>query len=209
MVHPPVSGRGAKLPNNIAALAGKCEVAPETIYAQSLAEALQRVARNDCSAFEEVYRRTADKLLGVCLTIVRRRSEAEDVLQDVYCSVWRSAALFDARRGTAMTWLITLARNRSVDRLRRSRSGIMAPIEWASSVVDPQPLAFETIEADDEHRQMRLCLGLLSERDSNALTLAFFGGVTYAELATAACIPVGTMKSRMRRALKQMRVGMR
>ena len=196
------------MPSDILTLAECFEAAPEITYAQSLADALRRVAQCDREAFEEVYRRTSAKLFTVCLRILPSRVEAEDALQDIYCSVWRSAALFDAQRGTAMTWLITLARNRSVDQLRRSRPATLAPIAWASSVADPQPLAFETIETDDDHRRVRCCLALLSERDANALEMAFFGGMTYADLASAACVPVGTMKSRIRRALMQLRVGM-
>jgi DNA-directed RNA polymerase specialized sigma24 family protein len=91
---------------------GHDNVACEPTCAQSLAEALRLVAYGDRNAFEEVYKRTSANLFSVCLQILPMRPEAEDTLQDVYCSVWRSAATFDAKRGTAMTWLITLARNR-------------------------------------------------------------------------------------------------
>jgi RNA polymerase sigma-70 factor (ECF subfamily) len=197
------------LADDILASVDQCEApSRETSYAESLAKSLRLVAFGDREAFEEVYQRTSAKLFGVCLTILPRRSDAEDALQDTYSNVWRSAALFDAQRGTAMTWLITLARNRAVDQVRRSRPSIMAPIEWASDVVDPKPLAFATIASDQQHRKMYRCLSLLSERDSDALKMAFFAGETYADLAIAACIPVGTMKSRVRRALMRLRAGM-
>ena len=173
--------------------------------AEALAEALKRVAGGDRAAFEEVYRRTAAKLFGVCLQILPIRAEAEDVLQDVYCAVWRNAALFDRQRGSAMTWLMTIARNRSVDQVRRSKWGMLAPIESADRVADPQPMACDMISADEEHRRMRQCLDLLDERDATAIRMAFFEGSTYADLAAAMGIPVGTMKSRMRRALLQIR----
>ena len=173
--------------------------------ASRLAEALGRVGEGDPDAFEEVYRHSATKLFGVCLLIVRRRSDAEDALQDVYCSVWRGAASFDDRRGSAMTWLITLARNHSVDRLRRLKPAIMAPIECASGAADPQPSAFELIETDQQYSEMRRCLDLLSARDANALRMAFFQGATYADLASAACIPLATMKSRIRQSLRKIR----
>ncbi len=195
--------------NDVSAFAERRGAAPGGMTcAESLAESLRRVAQGDRGAFEAVYQRTASKLFGVCLTILPARPEAEDALQDVYFAVWRSAASFDEKRGTAMTWLITMARNRSVDRRRRSGSAFMAPIEWASTIADPRPLASELIESDEEHRKMRYCLTLLSERDGTALKMAFLGGATYADLALAAAIPVGTMKSRMRRALAQLRVGM-
>ena len=195
--------------NDVSAFAERRGAAPGGMTcAESLAESLRRVAQGDRGAFEAVYQRTASKLFGVCLTILPARSEAEDALQEVYCSVWRSAASFDEQRGTAITWLITMARNRSIDQRRRSKPAFMAPIEWASTFADPRPVVSEQIESDEEHRQMRHCLTLLSERDATALKMAFFGGATYADLALAAAIPVGTMKSRMRRALAQLRVGM-
>ena len=90
--------------------------------AASLASALSRVADGDRAAFEGVYRRTSVKLFGVCLRILPVRQEAEEALQEAYLSVWRRAATFDPTRGSAMTWLITLTRNRAVDRLRRRES---------------------------------------------------------------------------------------
>lgn len=85
-----------------------------------LDQALENIALGDRDAFAEVYRRTSVKLLGVCRRILPERQEAEEVLQDIYLTVWRRAGAFDATRGSAMTWLITLARNRAVDRLRAS-----------------------------------------------------------------------------------------
>lgn len=190
-------------------LAAQC-TAPtrDATEAEKLAGALRRVSDGDRDAFEDVYRRTSAKLFGVCLRILPIRAEAEDVLQDVYCAVWRRAGSFDAARGSAMTWLITMTRNRAVDQLRRSRHGRAVPVEWASAVADPLPLAFEIVAAHDDHRKMQDCLALLSARDASALKMAFFGGSTYADLAHSACIPIGTMKSRMRRALLELRDGM-
>lgn len=174
-------------------------------HAETLAGALVRVGHGDRDAFEDVYRRTSAKLFGVCLRFLPTRSDAEEALQEVYCSVWRRASLFDARRGTAMTWLITLARNGAIDQLRRAKHTTSLPIEMAGTVPDPRPLAFEAIIAEDDHRRMHRCFDLLSARDSSYIKMAFFGGATYGDLARSACIPVNTMKSRMRRALLQLR----
>ena len=175
---------------------------------ENLAKALLRVADCDRDAFEEVYRQTSPRLFGICLQMLSSRPEAEDVLQDVYCSVWLGAGSFDVRRGTAMSWLITIARNRSIDQLRRSRPAATVPIERACRVADPRPLPFDVVASDDEHQKMGYGLGLLSARDANALKMAFFAGSTYADLARTASIPVGTMKSRIRRALIKIRNGM-
>ena len=97
-----------------------------------IAAALGRIPAGDRTALQTVYRLTSAKLFGVCLRILGERGEAEDVLQEVYVTVWRKAADFDASRASPMTWLIAIARNRSIDRLRASRqSRNMAPIEQA------------------------------------------------------------------------------
>src|SRR5215469_680826 len=100
-----------------------------------IATALARIPSGDRMALQTVYRLTSAKLFGVCLRILGERSEAEDVLQEVYVTVWRKAADFDASRASPMTWLIAIARNRSIDRLRAARqSRNMDPIETAAEI---------------------------------------------------------------------------
>ena len=102
-----------------------------------IAAALGRIPTGDRAALQTVYRLTSAKLFGVCVRILGERAEAEDVLQEVYVTVWRKAADFDASRASPMTWLIALARNRSIDRLRASRvSRNMDPIDSATEVAD-------------------------------------------------------------------------
>src|SRR6478752_72376 len=99
---------------------------------RQLAAALARIAGGDRAALQLVYRDTSAKLFGVCLRILRDRSEAEDVLQDVYMTVWRRAASFDEAVASPITWLVTITRNRSIDRLRSSAgSRAHAPLEAA------------------------------------------------------------------------------
>src|SRR2546430_17122824 len=105
-----------------------------------LAAALARVAGGDRAALRIVYQDTSAKLFGVCLRILNDRSEAEDVLQDVYVTVWRKAASFDATRASPITWLVAIARNRSIDRLRSGAvNRRMEPIEDALDVRDQSP----------------------------------------------------------------------
>jgi RNA polymerase sigma-70 factor (ECF subfamily) len=177
-------------------------------HEKNLEDILCRVANGDRDAFADVYHQTSAKLFRVCLRILPIRSEAEDALQDVFCTVWRNAAMFDGQRGTALIWLIKIARNRAIDQLRRSKRMTSVPIEFVDELADPCPLSFEIIAAEDEHREMLRCLDRLSARDARALRDAFFERMTYADLALAACVPVGTMKSRMRRALLQLRSAM-
>ncbi|MGC1762457.1 MAG: sigma-70 family RNA polymerase sigma factor [Pseudolabrys sp.] len=102
---------------------------------------------------------TSAKLFGVCVRILGERAEAEDVLQEVYVTVWRKAADFDASRASPMTWLIALARNRSIDRLRASRvSRNMDPIDSATEVADMAAAADTALESVQEHARLHGCL---------------------------------------------------
>src|SRR5919108_418688 len=105
-----------------------------------LAAALARVAAGDRAALRIVYQDTSAKLFGVCLRILNDRSEAEDVLQDVYVTVWRKAATFDPARASPITWMVAIARNRAIDRLRATAMSRRSdPIEAADAVSDPAP----------------------------------------------------------------------
>jgi RNA polymerase sigma-70 factor (ECF subfamily) len=104
-----------------------------------------------------------------------------------------------------MTWLITLTRNRAVDRLRAGGKIASAPIELADDVADPAPATSTLLEIGEEERQLAHCLGMLEGDDARLIRTAFFEGSTYAELATRAASPLGTIKSRIRRALLKLR----
>ena len=169
---------------------------------------LSRVAGGDRDAFGELYQLTSRKLFGVCLRILPEREEAEEVLQDIYLTIWQRAASFDAERGTAMTWLITIARNRALDRLRGKGRIATAPIELAVAVADPSPLASASLEAKQERRRLVDCLDALDAGDARLIRSSFLEGSTYSELAMRAGVPLGTVKSRIRRALLKLRAGL-
>jgi RNA polymerase sigma-70 factor, ECF subfamily len=171
-----------------------------------LAAALVRVASGDRAALRLVYRDTSAKLFGVLLRILNDRSEAEDVLQDVYVTVWRKAAAFDPGRASPITWMVAIARNRAIDRLRASAvSRRMEPIEAADAVSDPAPAAVERVELAQQHQRLAGCLEELEPRHSTAIRAAFLDGATYEELATRMSVPLGTMKSWIRRGLLKLR----
>lgn len=173
---------------------------------RQLAAALRRVAGGDRAALRLVYDETAAKLFGVCLRILHDRSEAEDVLQDVYLNVWRKAASFDEARASPITWLVAIARNRAIDRVRSGAGArLAAPIEDAGEVPDPAPIATETIEAAQENRRLYSCLEELETRQQAAIRAAFIDGLTYEELAERSSVPLGTMKSWIRRGLAKLR----
>ena len=170
-----------------------------------LAGLLSRTGQADERAFAELYARTSTRLFGVCLRMLRDRSEAEDILQEVFVTVWRRARDFDSTLASATTWLITLTRNRVIDRLRQHRA--RAPLES----IDFDNLADERVgppadaEASQEYARLRGCLESLEPKDRHSIREAFFSGATYKELAERCQLPLGTMKSRIRRALAQLR----
>src|SRR5512146_2313062 len=124
-----------------------------------IAAALGRIPDGDRAALQTVYRLTSAKLFGVCLRILGEHGDAEDVLQEVYVTVWRKAADFDARRASPMTWLIAIARNRAIDRLRAGRiARRMEPIEAAGEVADSGVAADATIEMSQDHARLHGCL---------------------------------------------------
>jgi len=171
-----------------------------------LVAALARVAGGDRAALQIVYQAAAAKLFGVCLRILNDRSEAEDVLQEVYLTVWRKAASFDPARASPITWLVAIARNRSIDRLRATAgSRRMDPIDAAEAVRDPSPAAVELVEAAQQSSRLTLCLEQLDSRQSTAIRAAFLDGNTYEELAERMNVPLGTMKSWIRRGLLKLR----
>jgi RNA polymerase sigma-70 factor, ECF subfamily len=173
---------------------------------RQLVAAINRVAGGDRAALRLVYSETSSKLFGVCLRILGDRSEAEDVLQDVYLTVWRKAASFDDAVASPITWLVAIARNRSIDRLRSSaRSRAHAPIEVAAEVPDEGLSALERLEIGEDQARLKDCLQELEERQSAAIRSAFLDGFTYEELAERNRVPLGTMKSWIRRGLLKLR----
>jgi RNA polymerase sigma factor (sigma-70 family) len=173
---------------------------------ERLTSALQAVAKGDRAALQVVYRQTSAKLFGVCLRILHERSEAEDVLQEVYLTVWRRAGSFDPARGVSpITWLTALARNRAIDRLRASKAHLNRPLDVAEETADGAPLASDALLQAEDGRRLADCLGKLEAPHRAYIHAAYFRGLTYAELAEQAGAPLGTMKSWMRRSLIRLR----
>jgi RNA polymerase sigma factor (sigma-70 family) len=166
---------------------------------------LTRISRGERAALEKLYHRTSAKLFGVCLRILTDRAEAEDVLQEVYLTVWKKAAQFDAERGLSpITWLVSIARNRALDRLR-SKKQRFGGLDEAAEIADLSPLADAALAARETSERLAACLQQLDDRAATAIRSAFFGGQTYDLLARAAEIPLGSMKSLIRRGLMRLR----
>ena len=170
-----------------------------------LTQALVRTGQGDRSAFETLYRSTSAKLFGVCLRIFGDRRDAEDALQDAYVTIWNRASSYDPARASPITWLVTVARNRAIDRLRAAGKGGLAPLDEAAEVADPAPDAEQSLLEQGEAQALSGCIGELEARDAKFISAAFLGGATYAELAERERAPLGTVKSRIRRALIRLR----
>ena len=172
---------------------------------QRLVAALGAVAAGDRRAFHELYQRTSAKLYGVCCRILGEGQDAEDALQEAYANVWRRADRFDASRASPITWLAAIARNAAIDRLRARGTRSTAPIEDAHDLADEFPRADFMLEQASEMRRLQACLGELGGREAGLIRTAFLEGATYPELAARAGEPLGTIKSRIRRALIKLR----
>ena len=170
-----------------------------------LNELLRQTGRENQKAFAELYKRTSSKLFGVCLRMLRDRSEAEEVLQETYTTVWRRASSFDAAKASAITWLVTLSRNKAIDRLRQHREEQLDNSFKLDALVDDQPSPADGVEASQEHQRLENCLDELEPQQPSSVREAFFTGATYNELATRCKVPLGTMKSWIRRSLLQLR----
>lgn len=171
-----------------------------------LAAAISRIAGGERAGLQTAYRLTSAKLFGVCLRILGDRAETEDVLQEVYLTVWRKAGDFDPSRASPMTWLITIARNRAIDRLRaQKQTRRMDPLDAAAEVADSLPLPEAMLEDAQSNARLKACLGGLSAQEQSALRGTFFDGNTYEEIASRMNVPLGTMKSWIRRALMKLK----
>ncbi|MBA2919119.1 sigma-70 family RNA polymerase sigma factor [Sphingomonas sp. MAH-20] len=172
---------------------------------ERLVAAIAAVAAGDRRAFHELYQRSSAKLYGVCCRILGEGQDAEDALQEAYANVWRRADRFDASRASPITWLAAIARNAAIDRLRARGSRSAAPIEEAFDIADAAPLADTLMEQASDARRLHGCLGELGGGEAALIRTAFLEGASYPELAARAGEPLGTIKSRIRRALIKLR----
>lgn len=166
---------------------------------------MPRIAAGDRAALRQLYQATSAKLFGVCLRILSNRDESEDVLQEVYITIWRRADRFEAGRASVMTWISTIARNRAIDRLRAR-----GPLAYAEQVEeleidDGMPRADALLEAAQDGEALGRCLSELDERTEKVIRTAFFEGVTYEALAARMEAPLGTVKSWIRRGLARLK----
>jgi RNA polymerase sigma-70 factor, ECF subfamily len=170
-----------------------------------IADLLGKVAAGDRSAMRRLYDETSMKLMGVILRITANQADAEDVLQEIYVTVWRKAAEYDAARAGPWPWLVTIARHRAIDRVRARGGRSMAPVEDAEALPDPGARTDAGAHAADAHRQVHHALAELDPRHAAVIRAAWLDGHSYDEISAAHSLPVGTIKTWVFRGLKRMR----
>ncbi|MFE6636051.1 ECF RNA polymerase sigma factor SigK [Streptomyces tendae] len=167
---------------------------------------LTRAATGDEQAFAGVYEALAPQVMGLAFRVLRDQAQAEEVTQDVMVEVWRTADRFRPGRGTARNWVLTLAHRRAVDRVRSVTAGRARELlTGARDRNRPFDAVAEEVEEREERRAVFRCLAQLAEHLRVPLVLAYYEGLTYAEVADSLAAPAGTVKSRMRQGLRRLR----
>ncbi len=179
---------------------------------RELGRLLSRSALGDRAAFKQLYDQSSSHLYAVILRIQRDRNLAEDLLQEVYVNAWKAAASFDAQRAQPLTWLTHIARNKAIDSLRRAQSQPRFESvhhehdaddrpDLDQHLVDESPGPAALLERASDARQLGHCMQDLSAQQRQSVALAFFDGLSHAEVAEQLRQPLGTVKSWVRRAL--------
>ena len=166
---------------------------------------LAAVAKGDQAAFERLYQATRAKLYGVALRILRRTDLADEVIQETYLKVWNSAAQFDPAIASPITWMMAIARNRAIDVVRKKPEISLdeEPDVMQVPAESPDPLAHRSVT--EELGRLLACMGALDEERRRLVLLAYYSGFSRDQLATKFAIPVNTVKTRLRRALIEIR----
>lgn len=171
---------------------------------QNIETLILQVSLGDRSAFSTLYDATSAKLFGVCLRVLNNRAEAEDTLQDVFMKIWHKASLYSVNGYSPMTWLITLARNASIDRLRARKAGTV-DIDEVYDLSDSGPTPEAAAIASSERALLQGCLGELEADRSDAVRSVYLDGDSYGELAARYDVPLNTMRTWLRRSLLKLR----
>lgn len=175
-----------------------------------LDELLRQVARGDTQAFAAVYDLTKSRVFGLVIRVLRDAGYSEETTQEIYLEVWRSASDYDPSRGSALSWLLTMAHRRAIDRVRAEQAGTRRESRYGAANVDTDHDVDHDVVADsaiagDERRRVADCLGGLTDAQRQCIELAYYGGLTYTEVAQRLAANLSTIKSRIRDALRGLR----
>lgn len=171
---------------------------------KDITKLIVRTSMKDRAAFDQLYRQTSAKLFGVCLRVLNDRSEAEEALQEVFVKIWTKADRFTASELSPISWLVAIARNQAIDRIRARRIRT-AELDPAAEIVDQAPGPEAMAVADGEAMRLNHCLDELESDRAAAVRGAYLRGDTYAELAARYGVPLNTMRTWLRRSLMKLK----
>jgi RNA polymerase sigma-70 factor (ECF subfamily) len=174
--------------------------------AGSPGDLMARVARGDTDAFAALYDLMAPRVYGLIRRVLRNPAQSEEVTQEVMVEVWRTATRYDADRGSLTSWVLTMAHRRAIDRVRSEQSSTdrEQAVAAASSTTEYDEVS-ETVTTNLEAEQVRHCLSSLTELQRESVTLAYYGGYSYREVAELLDAKLATIKARMRDGLIRLR----
>ncbi len=167
---------------------------------------LGRVAQGDETAFGDLYDQMAPRVLGLVKRLLIDHAQSEEVTQEIFLEIWQSASRYEAQRGGASTWILTMAHRRAVDRIRSSQAG-----RDRDTKIGIRDLAVEydnvseTVETRIEHERVEKAMSRLTELQRQAISLAYYGGLSHSEVAERLHIPLGTVKTRLRDGMIRLR----
>ncbi|NQX36292.1 ECF RNA polymerase sigma factor SigK [Herbiconiux sp. VKM Ac-2851] len=174
--------------------------------AATLESLLLQVAQGDAQSFSELYDRTAARVLGLVRRVLVDHSQSEEVTQEVLLEVWRTAPRFEQARGSAMSWILTMAHRRAVDRVRSSQSSHDRDEKIGLRDIEADyDSVSETVEIRIEHERVKRAMTQLTALQREAISLAYYGGYSHTEVAALLSVPVGTVKTRLRDGMIRLR----
>jgi RNA polymerase sigma-70 factor, ECF subfamily len=169
-------------------------------------ELLSRVATGDQQAFSELYDQLAGRVLGLVTRLLRDHAQSEEVTQEVFLEVWQNATRFDRSRGTAPSWILTMAHRRAVDRVRSAQSSRDRDVKIGTRDVQTDyDQVSESVEIRIEHERVSRALARLTEFQRQAVSLAYYGGYSHSEMSAMLGVPIGTVKTRLRDGMIRLR----
>jgi RNA polymerase sigma-70 factor, ECF subfamily len=172
---------------------------------QYLNALLVRVANGDQDAFEALYDSLAGPVYGLIRRVLRDPAQSEEVSQEVLLEVWRRASRFDAARGSAATWVLTIAHRRAIDRARSAAAAAAREQRTAQAPAYGEDEVADAVAASLVQEEVRRCLGALTELQRESITMAYYGGYSYRQVADSLSVALSTIKARIRDGLQRMR----
>ena len=178
----------------------------DPVQETSLDTLLERIATADQRAFSELYDRVSPRVMGLVRRLLVDPAQSEEVTQEIFLEIWKTANRFDTDRGAAMSWILTMTHRRAVDRVRASQSGHDRDLKIGIRDIEREyDQVAETVEIRIEHERVKKAMSQLTELQRQAVSLAYYGGYSHSEVAELLHVPVGTVKTRLRDGMIRLR----